>query len=98
VLQNSENILNKFNRSSTIKKVDSLIPDAMPLITRITHQNTKEPDLFQKLRRETTILNPTFLEFDQDELYCDHEKTVENWKCTSCNSLISKFNLFFDNN
>ena len=55
----------------------------MPLITRITHQNTKEPDLFQKLRRETAILNPKMLDFDQDDLYCEHEKTVENWKCSS---------------
>ena len=33
-------------RSKTIRKVESGIPEAMPLIMRISNHNAKEPDLY----------------------------------------------------
>jgi hypothetical protein len=63
-------------RSKTIRKVESGIPEAMPLIMRISNHNAKEPDLYQKLRRGTTFMHGGGLGgvgLAEPETFCAHD-------------------------
>jgi hypothetical protein len=61
-------------------KEDSLVPDAMPLIRRISLLNTKEPDFYNKVRR-TQTMNAGHQDFKD---ICQHDEKIENWKCDLC--------------
>jgi hypothetical protein len=71
---------------------ENLIPEAMPLIRKISLLNSREPDIYQRLKRGIT--NKYFE--NQKEPVCHHDEVIENWKCGKCKSSIPKFNLIFD--
>ena len=76
------------------KENAAFIPEAMPIIRRISLLHPKEPELYHKLRKGNAI-KKVIQEEDYQEL-CNHDEGVENWKCKSCNANISKFNICFD--
>ena len=71
---------------------DDLIPEAMPLIRKISMLNSREPDIYQRLKRGLTR---QYLDHKNDH-GCAHDEVIEEWKCLKCKSTIPRFNLIFD--
>ena len=72
------------------------MPEALPLIRRISHMNTQEDDLFKKVRVGQQNQNRSNLEDNTNNCY--HDQEIEDWKCKKCSNDISKFDIFFDDN
>ena len=77
-----------------IRKKIREVPEALPLIRRISHLNTQEDDLFKKVRVGQQNQNKSQLE--QNTNSCYHDEPIEDWKCKKCETNISKFDIFFD--
>ena len=88
---------------TVVRKIDSgfnsYIPDAMPLIMRISHHNWKEPEqATHKLRRGVTINLGGADSVEDEGPKCLHDGEVKNWTCMLCKGAMPKFNIIFDNN
>ena len=77
------------------EKVDTGIPEAMPLIRKISLLNCKDDNMLKKTRKPT---NPHYSANLNKEPVCMHDEDIQDWKCQTCNANISKFDIFFDDN
>ena len=82
------------NMNKAIQKKIRDVPEALPLIRRISHMNTHEDDLFKKVRVGQQNQNRGIGE--DPEINCQHEEEVVDWKCKTCNNDVSKFDIIFD--
>lgn len=92
-------------RLRPLRKIESGIPEAMPLMMRISTHNFKEPDLQSRLRHGKTFVHTGArkLGMGQDtiqeqEYHCTHDAPIADWTCSECQRQLSRFGLVFDNN
>lgn len=78
-----------------VRKKIREVPEALPLIRRISHLNTQEDDLFKKVRVGLQNQNKSQA-VEEITINCYHDELIEEWKCKQCQNDISKFDIFFD--
>jgi hypothetical protein len=79
---------------SILPQDDNMIPEAMPLIRKISMLNSREPDIYQRLKRGIT---KQYLDHKKEPV-CAHDEQIIDWKCQKCKCNIPKFDLVFDDN
>jgi hypothetical protein len=90
-----------------LRKLETGIPGALPLMMRISTHMFKEPDIQSRLRHGKTFVptGPRKLAgglmadaIAEQEYVCRHDAPIADWKCTECDKRMSRFGLAFDNN